>query len=137
MTKAQIHVTFSHAGFHLWKDAPSHRSYLKSIHRHLFEVTVSTFVEHDDREIEYHDLIDQAREIFEAGFKNFFSSGRSCEHMARELADCLSDRRGGRWFEVSVWEDGECGSTVSVENKKKAPADRGLWSRMRDYWREL
>lgn len=136
MTNAKIHVTFSHAGLHRWKDAPEHRSYLRSPHRHLFTVTVGTTVEHDDREIEYHDLIDEASSSFAYAMNGHAAINRSCEHMARELAERLSARYGGRWFLVSVWEDGECGSTVEVETKKKAPANRGLWSMVSDYFRQ-
>lgn len=106
---ADIWVRFTVPGFHSWPEAPDHRAYLRNSHRHLFQVAVRTQVDHDDREIEFHDLLDQARADFPGG-----DLGRqSCEDMARGLATKLAAHYR-RPFEVSVSEDGEVGASVQV-----------------------
>src|SRR4029077_10414476 len=100
-----ITVRFAAPGFHCWPEAPDHRSYLRSPHRHLFHVEVSTPVEHRQRQIEFHDLMDEAKELF--GPRD---ASASCETMAVDLATALSQRHGGRSFTVSVFEDGEAGA---------------------------
>lgn len=105
--KAEIFVRFTFAGFHCWEGAPAHRSYLATRHRHLFGVEVKCLVNNDDREIEFHDLLDES--------KNFFNDpergNQSCEMMARILGEYLA-KRYQRMFTVTVNEDGECGAQV-------------------------
>lgn len=121
MSTATIHVRFTQAGFHNWPGAPDRREYLRQNHRHLFHVEVRTNVSHDDREIEFHDLADQARAIF-VGLqdKGGGLGGRSCEMMARSLGLALS-KAHARPFTVSVWEDNEFGSTVVTKPKENGP----------------
>lgn len=115
MSAAKIHVRFQHAGFHCWPDAPPHRAYLRDPHRHLFKVEVSTWVRHDERDIEFHDLQEQAADWFANSFNEGEAGGRSCETMARSLGERLcAHYEHRRVFEVTVWEDGECGATVLV-----------------------
>jgi hypothetical protein len=112
MQAATIHVRFSEPGFHNWQGAPEHRSYLGDRHRHLFAVQVSTEVSHDDREIEFHDLLDEARAIFKSlQDASGGLGGRSCEMIGREIGVTLALRHD-RPFTVSVWEDNEVGATV-------------------------
>lgn len=107
---ADIWVRFAVPGFHCWPEAPHWRPYLAQPHRHLFQVVVRTQVTHDDREVEFHDLLDQARADFPGG-----DLGRqSCEDMARALATKMAAHYR-RPFEVSVSEDGEVGAVVSVD----------------------
>ena len=117
MTPARIHVRFRIAGNHHWKDAPKHRKYLGLDHRHLFHVEVSTEVTHDDREIEFHDLRDQASACFEEQYVGIISSRdlgeASCEAIARAMGEMLAQMHK-RPFSVTVWEDGECGATVNT-----------------------
>lgn len=110
MNDAVIRVRFALPGFHSWPDAPDRRAYLRDVHRHVFHVEVCTHVSHDDREIEFHDLQDEAREIFESILTSL-TGPRSCEHMARVLGAKLREHHK-RTFEVTVWEDNECGATV-------------------------
>ena len=107
-TSADIWVSYTFEGWHRWPDAPEHRDYLSNRHRHLFGVRATIQVEHDDREIEYHDLLD----VCKAELSAVPESGQSCEHMARHLATALTNLFPGRPIEVTVDEDGECGSTV-------------------------
>jgi hypothetical protein len=115
MAEARIWVAFTHPRLHRWPEAPRTRQYLAALHRHLFHVRVSTTVLHDDRELEFHDLLDEARD----SFIRQTDTAMSCEAMARELAESMC-RRYDRAFTVEVSEDGECGAVV--EAKKKAPA---------------
>ena len=107
----KIWVRFAVAGYHQWPEAPNHRSYLAMRHRHLFHVEARCQVDHDDREVEFHDLLDQARADFPGGHLG----RQSCEDMARDLATKLAAHYR-RPFEVSVSEDGEVGAVVSVDH---------------------
>ncbi|MBO4221981.1 hypothetical protein [Bradyrhizobium neotropicale] len=104
-----ITVKFQVPGFHRWPDAPEHRAYLRNDHRHLFHVEVSTPVEHHERQIELHDLMDEAKELFCQP-----TNWASCESMAYHLATRLSDKHQGAPFRVAVFEDGEAGATVEL-----------------------
>lgn len=108
--KATIFVNFRMEGFHRWPAAPEHRSYLRHEHRHLFHVQVRLEVDHDDREIEFHDLLDSSRSIF-AELLRSLTESRSCETLARALASRISSMHC-RPVMVSVSEDGECGAEV-------------------------
>lgn len=103
-------VRFSFIGFHRWPNAPKERFYLRAMHRHRFEVEAKVEVRHDDREIEFHDLLEFCRDRFEDG-ANY--EGLSCEMMAERLVRLLADQYGfDRKIEVSVFEDGEVGALV-------------------------
>lgn len=116
MTAATIWVNFTDARFHRWPQATGKREYLRSLHRHLFHIKVSTTVQHDDREIEFHDLLEMAK----VEFVKMDVKDMSCEAMARALGKILAHRYG-RDFIIDIAEDGECGATVVVETQKKAP----------------
>jgi hypothetical protein len=107
---SEIFVRFTAEGFHSWSGAPQHRTYLANLHRHLFYVEVRCNVTHDDREIEFHDLLDKAKELF----KSIDMSEKSCEQMARDLGNSLVQEYD-RTFTVEVSEDNECGAKVVVE----------------------
>ena len=107
MTSSTIFVRFQVPGFHHWPEPTPQRAYLGQRHRHLFHVEVRTKVEHDDREVEFHDLLDFARSEFPGGELG----AQSCEMMARSLGNKIA-RRFGRAVEVTVSEDGEVGAAV-------------------------
>jgi hypothetical protein len=117
---ATIHVRFTMPGWHNWPDAPEKRAYLAHEHRHLFHVEVSAVVQHDDREIEFHDLRDNAVAIFRSLGTDGRMGAMSCEMMARavgaDLVECYQ-----RCFKISVWEDGEFGATVIVDPPNDRP----------------
>ena len=124
MSDATIFVRFTFAGFHRWAGAPAGRASLADRHRHLFHVEVRMQVAHDDREVEFHDLLDEARAIFEGFSVNGNFGPHSCEMLGRELGSKLIDHYK-RPVTVIVSEDGECGAQVEV-----APAKldgRGSW----------
>lgn len=117
-SKAKITVRFDHVGLHCWPGAHERRSYLRHPHRHLFKVAVSTWVAHDDRDIEFHDLADAAKQFFSMGFTHEDSVGfdiamaRSCEMMAAALGADLV-KMFNRLFVVTVSEDGEFDAEVT------------------------
>lgn len=109
---AKITVRFQQVGFHCWPGAKGVRAYLAQRHRHVFHVDVATWVSHDDREIEFHDLKDEATAAFMLlGNAEGDMGAMSCEVMARALGELLATQHS-RAFEVTVWEDLEVGSTV-------------------------
>ncbi|UGY13763.1 hypothetical protein HAP48_0035105 [Bradyrhizobium septentrionale] len=114
MTDATIFVRFTVPGFHRWAGAPARRSYLADRHRHLFHVEVRMMVAHDDREVEFHDLMDHARAIVvdDLGVDGNFGA-HSCEMIGRELGDRLA-KSYQRNVVVIVSEDNECGAMVAV-----------------------
>jgi len=106
----EIFVTFSFEGEHCYPDAPDEVSYLRNVHRHLFNVRVDIDVEHDEREIEFH----MFKHELQSRFRSYEDcSNKSCETMARELAGYLLANYHGRDFSVTVDEDGENGAIVT------------------------
>jgi len=107
-------VRFTVPGFHRWPGAPASRSYLRERHRHLFymEVKLETF--HEEREVEFHDLLAESKDLFPGGELD----DRSCETMARTMVNQISGLYPGRRLEVSVFEDNEVGAVVTVEPQR-------------------
>lgn len=110
----QIFVTYTAVGFHYWEGAQGKRSYLRNKHRHLFHVKIKCPVEHNDRDIEFHDLLDYAKSHFDGGDMG----PMSCEMIAEELAYKLV-KHYDRPFSVEVSEDGECGAHIVLTEEVK------------------
>lgn len=112
-----IRVTTSFIGVHCWPNAPSHRAYLAVPHRHKFGVSVEVSVTGHDREIEFHDLLDEVNlalptsSVRRIDASNEFLN-MSCEHHAQRMLDLLAARYPDRELVVIVDEDGECFSKV-------------------------
>ena len=111
-------VRFTVEGWHRWEDAPPHRDYLAHNHRHLFHVEASVPLLHNEREVEFHDLLDFCKSVFNGTGLN----GDSCETMAEKLAKKIAERFV-RSACVSVFEDGEVGAIVEV-SQQSPRADR-------------
>lgn len=109
-TQALAIVRFAVPGFHCWQEATGERGYLADRHRHLFNVEARIELKHSCREIEFHDFLDFCRTNFPGGEMG----NRSCEHMAEELIQKISDRWQNRWIQVSVFEDQEVGAQVTL-----------------------
>lgn len=105
-------VTFREAGFHRWEVAPERRGYLRATHRHLFHVRVRVRVTHDDRALEFHDLL----EACQAEFRRIVAAadGKSCEAMARLLLHFVYQTFGVTAARVEVSEDGEVAGIVGA-----------------------
>ncbi len=115
MMWAKVHHRFS--ATHFWPDAAkdSKHEYLRFPHRHLFHVTLKIEIYHDDREIEYMELLDWLRSVC----TEEDMGKKSCEMMCRRIADLVKDRYPGRSacghvvhraVIVEILEDGENGA---------------------------
>lgn len=110
MIVRRVWATHRFDSLHAWPDAPRHRSYLASEHRHLFHVRATVDVVHDDREIEFHDLLDA---VVDACVQIHCAPLGSCEQIADDIAQRLRPQWPKRRIEVDVSEDGENGATVT------------------------
>lgn len=95
-------------GFHRWDGAPERLGFLRSEHRHIFEITCVIPVGHDDRQIE---IIETETAIegylmqkYGGADRHLHLDGMSCEMLARELCDKF------RCKSVTVLEDGRGGA---------------------------
>jgi hypothetical protein len=107
-TISTIIVRFQKPGFHNWGGATGERAYLADRHRHLFKVEAQITVEHDDREVEFHDFLDYCSKHFPEGEHG----SRSCEMLCNNLIKKITERYPHRPVTVSVFEDGEVGALV-------------------------
>lgn len=117
-----IESVVSIAGLHNWPKAPERRAYLRSLHRHMFEVAVSVEVTHSERDVEFHDLQDTIVRLFKSMGRQYHPATplqsfgpRSCEALAGELLVMLI-REGYAVTGVSVSEDGENTAVVWSED---------------------
>jgi hypothetical protein len=106
-----VTVRFTREGWHCWPEADGVRDYLASRHRHLFYYEVTISVNHNDREVEFHDLLEFARESAVQGELG----RRSCEDMAEVVLEAISQKWKDRQYKVSVFEDNEVGATITWE----------------------
>ena len=114
VTQRTITARFTRPGFHCWPEAPGPRGYLAHPHRHLFHVEASVTVTHDDREVEFHDLLDAAA----AGWPDQLDLGRrSCEQLAEAVAARIDLTWPGRQITVAVYEDNEVGATITFQGE--------------------
>jgi hypothetical protein len=105
---ARIFVSWQAAGLHYWPEAGNGlRTYLGAPHRHTFHYRVEIDVRHDDREVEFHDVLMHMRVLTP---EEHDWGTQSCEAIARHLCDEVERRWPGRGPVVTVSEDGECGA---------------------------
>jgi hypothetical protein len=107
--KKFIWVTFQKEGIHKYPDAPEGVEFLKHPHRHIFHFHVKLEVFHDDRDVEFI--------LFKRELEGLYNTGtleldyKSCEMIAEDLYDYISDAYAGRDIIITVSEDGENGCT--------------------------
>jgi hypothetical protein len=114
--KKQIHVKTQFEGLHHWPDAPTVVSFLRDPHRHIFYVTATLPVTHDDRQLEFF-MVKQEMDAF---IQDRFVKGNliaklhrtSCEAIATQVLTYLLDLYQLTSGEVTVMEDDENGATV-------------------------
>lgn len=111
-----IWVTFAKVGFHCYPSAPEDVSYLRQQHRHLFKFKVTIQVFNNEREIEYHQFLNKIVGWYDEGILQF--DNQSCETIASDLLLTVMAQYPGRYVEVEVSEDGECGSIVNSCNEE-------------------
>lgn len=121
--KRNIIVRTQFAGVHLWADAPDVVGYLRSQHRHVFNIEAKISVDHNDRELEFIMVkaeIDKfMQEYIEAKKQQVTRPEElnlgSCEMMCEYLIEKLTEKYGNRDYTVRVFEDNENGGEVIVE----------------------
>lgn len=105
-----IFVTFQKEGIHRYPDAPKGVEFLQYPHRHIFHFRVTIDVFHNDRDIEFI--------LFKRELEGLYSEAtlqvdyKSCEMLAEDLIEYISQKYPGRKIYVEVSEDGENGATL-------------------------
>jgi hypothetical protein len=106
----QIEVKTQFEGIHKYPNAPEEVAFLRYPHRHLFHVSVTIDVFHDDRELEFFIFQHQISDYIKV--RGDTLNYRSCEMISKELLEHVMEMYPGRSIEVRVFEDGENGSVV-------------------------
>ena len=97
---------------HRYAHAPAEVSYLRNIHRHLFNYEVELEVYHDDRELEFIMVKHDIEEYLSRREENWVDT-TSCEQMAKCIGLYLQTKHGfERSLTVSVFEDNENGAKI-------------------------
>lgn len=108
-----VWVTFQRAGIHHFPAAtdPEYADvrYLAHRHRHLFKFRVAVEVFHNDREIEFHQLLAYCESLYKSRID---VDNKSVEMIADDLYSILAVRYPGRRMILEVAEDGECGCRI-------------------------
>jgi 6-pyruvoyl-tetrahydropterin synthase len=110
-----IFVTTSFVGFHRWPKAPADVAYLAQLHRHVFGVELEITVEHNDRELEFHQ-VKRALDSYiqDTARRRTLDDTWSCEKIAEIVCEWAMLKWPDRLaYTVEVNEDGENGSLVT------------------------
>jgi hypothetical protein len=113
--KKFVWVTFQKIGYHYYPDAATRPSladvsYLGLRHRHLFKIKVALQVFHNERDVEFHQLLNWILSLYSSGGLEF--DGKSCETISDDLAAQIQTKYPNRELRIDVSEDGECGSYI-------------------------
>lgn len=108
-------VRFVREGFHHWPHPTPPRCYLAQRHRHLFHVEATVEVQHNEREIEFHDFLEFCRNHFGGYLENREFGAYSCEALAEALAKKITLQYPNRSVIVKVFEDREVGAEIHYE----------------------
>jgi hypothetical protein len=114
-----IYVNFQKVGFHRYPAAGTDPqlcsageydvSYLAARHRHLFKFNVQIEIFHNDRELEFHQVLTYCESLFENTIE---IDSKSVEMLADDLYLQLANKYPGRNMKIQVSEDGECGCLI-------------------------
>ena len=118
--KRWIWVTFKKEGIHKYPAALEDPalatgdeydvSFLGYPHRHIFHFKVAITVTHNDRDIEFIQFKRWLEKLYNEGTVQL--DYKSCEMMADELYDHISQKHPGRSVKIQVSEDGENGCDI-------------------------
>jgi len=113
--KRMIWVTFQRAGFHFYPQANMDEKladvkYLGNKHRHLFKFRVEIEVFHNDRDLEFHQVLNYCESLFD---NSIDINSKSVEMLADDLYDQLAEKYPDRDMVISVSEDNENGTVIS------------------------
>ena len=116
--KRWIWVTFQKAGFHKYPAAETDLtlqdvSYLGNRHRHLFKFKVQIEIFHNDRELEFHQVLNYCESLFDKTIEIDF---KSVEMLADDLYVQLAAKYPNRYMKINVSEDGECGCEIEYSS---------------------
>jgi hypothetical protein len=119
--KRKIWITFQRAGFHRYPAANedpklSDVSYLGSRHRHLFKFRVEIEIFHNDRELEFHQVLNYCESLYKDNSLEI--DYKSVEMLADDLYLQLANRYPDRFMTIEVSEDGECGCRIEYNTVK-------------------
>lgn len=106
-------VRWEFIAWHRWPGASGDRSYLGQYHRHKFHVELAITTTHNEREVEFHDLLDFGR--YEQSQRISHRSDMSCESMCEAIAEGVQGRYPDRSVIVAVFEDGEVGARMRFD----------------------
>lgn len=114
LAKRWIWVTFQKAGFHRYPDAETNPllsdvSYLGREHRHLFKFKVQIEVVHNDRDLEFHQVLNYCESLLEGKLNIDY---KSVEMLVDDLYIQLAQKYPNRRMKIEVSEDGECGCEI-------------------------
>lgn len=117
----KIWVTFQRAGFHRYPAASedpklSDVSYLGSRHRHLFKFRVEIEIFHNDRELEFHQVLNYCESLYKDNHLEI--DYKSVEMLADDLYLQLANRYPDRFMAIEVSEDGECGCRIEYKTQQ-------------------
>jgi hypothetical protein len=117
----QIWITWQRAGFHRYPAASedpllSDVSYLGLRHRHLFKFKVEIEIFHNDRELEFHQVLNYCESLYKDNHLEI--DYKSVEMLADDLYLQLADRYPGRYMAIEVSEDGECGCRIEYNTQQ-------------------
>lgn len=101
-----IKVKTQFVGFHQYIDAPEEVAFLRSLHRHLFLVSVKIQVIDLNRELEFFIVQRKVKEII-SEYEGQATQTESCEMIAEFILTRIEKQYPNREIEVSVSEDGE------------------------------
>ena len=121
--KSMIWVTFAREGIHKYPAALEDPklatgdeydvSFLGYPHRHIFHFRVAIEVFHNDRDIEFIQFKRWLTKLYnEATLQLDY---KSCEMIAEDLYQVISDRYPGRAIEIEISEDNENGCNIKWE----------------------
>jgi hypothetical protein len=110
----RIWVTFQKAGFHRYPAAGEDPrladvSYLTHKHRHLFKFRVEIEIFHNDRELEFHQVLNYCESLYQNQLDIDY---KSVEMLADDLYMHLVAKYPERYMAIEVSEDGECGCRI-------------------------
>lgn len=116
MSSMEVWARFTQEGWHRWPDASARRDYLAHEHRHLFHVCVTVPVTHEDRQVEFHDLMDAAR----SAWPGPALGPMSCETIARIIGAHVLQEFALDVVRVTVSEDDECGANLTITSEEQS-----------------
>ena len=114
----RVIVTNNFRGYHRYADAPKNVSFLKEMHRHVFNVKTTVEVFHNERDIEFFQLQNHIESFVRYHYTKAYSDYvdgifiQSCESLAEAILRDIHETYPGRCVRVEVWEDNENGAIV-------------------------